>query len=192
MKANRKFRSNQDAAVGSEAVAMIVSLLLTIIIGVMVYFSVTENISDFDDSASEIFTTDSDGNSFTMGSGSTLTSSSNYTGEMVELGSSVSSVTNITCYNSSAASESWATTQGTDYSVNGKYLSILADTTGATISQYDQLNVTYVSNIAETEGDTTDMADTVFALLPIIGLVMVAAIILAFVLGFGSGGKKGL
>ena len=192
MKANRKFRSNQTAAVGPEAVAMIVSLLLTIIIGVMVYFSVTENISDFDDSASEIFTTDSDGNSFTMGSGSTLTSSSNYTGEMVELGSSVSSVTNITCYNSSAASESWATTQGTDYSVNGKYLSILADTTGATISQYDQLNVTYVSNIAETEGDTTDMADTVFALLPIIGLVMVAAIILAFVLGFGSGGKKGL
>ena len=38
---------------------------------------------------------------------------------------------------------------------------------------------------------TTDMASTVFGLLPIVALVLVAAIILGVVLGFG-GGKAGL
>lgn len=36
---------------------------------------------------------------------------------------------------------------------------------------------------------TTAMASTVFSLLPIIALVVVAAIILGVVLGFGGGGK---
>lgn len=36
---------------------------------------------------------------------------------------------------------------------------------------------------------TTDMAGTVFELLPLIALVVVASIILGVVLGFGGGGK---
>jgi len=39
--------------------------------------------------------------------------------------------------------------------------------------------------------ETTDMASTVFSLLPIVALVIVASIILSIVLGFG-GGKGGL
>lgn len=37
---------------------------------------------------------------------------------------------------------------------------------------------------------TTDMAATVFALLPLIALVVVASIILGVVLGFGGGGRR--
>jgi len=39
----------------------------------------------------------------------------------------------------------------------------------------------------ESKNETTDMASTVFSLLPIIALVVVASIILAIVLGFGAG-----
>jgi hypothetical protein len=38
----------------------------------------------------------------------------------------------------------------------------------------------------------TAMATTVFTLLPIVALVIVASIILAVVMGFGGGGKGGL
>ena len=37
---------------------------------------------------------------------------------------------------------------------------------------------------------TTSMASTVFGLLPLIALVVVASIILSVVMGFGGGGKK--
>lgn len=37
---------------------------------------------------------------------------------------------------------------------------------------------------------TTDMATTVFSLLPLVALVVVASIILAVVMGFGGGGKS--
>ncbi|MBS3749745.1 MAG: hypothetical protein KGY67_08630, partial [Candidatus Thermoplasmatota archaeon] len=39
--------------------------------------------------------------------------------------------------------------------------------------------------------ETTDMASTVFSLLPLVALVIVASIILAVVMGFG-GGKGGM
>ena len=42
------------------------------------------------------------------------------------------------------------------------------------------------------KNDTTDMASTVFSLLPIVALVIVASIILAVVMGFGGGGKGGM
>ena len=45
--------------------------------------------------------------------------------------------------------------------------------------------------MAQTESsDITDTASTVFALLPIIALVAVAAVILGVVLSFGTGGKR--
>lgn len=48
------------------------------------------------------------------------------------------------------------------------------------------------SAAANTSKDaTTDMASTVFTLLPIIALVVVASIILGVVIGFGGGGGKG-
>ena len=52
--------------------------------------------------------------------------------------------------------------------------------------------ITLSSAAANTSRDaTTAMASTVFALLPIVALVIVAAIILGVVLGFG-GGKSGM
>ena len=39
---------------------------------------------------------------------------------------------------------------------------------------------------------TTAMASTVFNLLPLVALVIVAAIILGVVVGFGGGGKQGI
>jgi len=41
----------------------------------------------------------------------------------------------------------------------------------------------------DSKNDTTDMAETVFTLLPIVALVIVAAIILGVILGFGGSGK---
>ena len=190
MKANRKFKCDIRAEFGMKESITLVALLLTIIVGVLVYFSITDNIDQFDNSYSVVFTTDSDGNSFTMGSGSTLTTSSNYTGEMIELDNTPSSVTNITCYNSTAASESWATTQGSHYKLNGRYLTIVADTTGATVSQYDQLNVSYDTILADSEADATSTAETVFTLAPVIAIVMVASVILFVVLSMGKGGKR--
>ena len=43
----------------------------------------------------------------------------------------------------------------------------------------------------ESRNETTDMASTVFSLLPLVALVVVASIILAVVMGFG-GGKGGI
>jgi NADH:ubiquinone oxidoreductase subunit 6 (subunit J) len=53
-------------------------------------------------------------------------------------------------------------------------------------------SITLSSDTANTSrNQTTSMASTVFSLLPLIALVVVAAIILAVVLGFG-GGKTGM
>ncbi|GAH74002.1 unnamed protein product [marine sediment metagenome] len=54
-------------------------------------------------------------------------------------------------------------------------------------------SITLSSDTANTSRDeTTSMASTVFSLLPIVALVIVASIILAVVLGFGGGGKSGM
>jgi len=42
----------------------------------------------------------------------------------------------------------------------------------------------------ESKNKTTDMASTVFGLLPIVALVVVAAIILGVILGFGGGLRR--
>ena len=53
--------------------------------------------------------------------------------------------------------------------------------------------ITLSSDDANTSrNQTTDMASTVFTLLPIVALVIVAAIILGVVLGFGGSGKRGM
>lgn len=45
------------------------------------------------------------------------------------------------------------------------------------------------SEANDSKNETTDMASTVFALLPLVALVIVASIILGVVMGFGGGGK---
>ena len=169
----------------SKVVVGIVALLLAVIIGIMVYWE-TASIDQYEDSSLETFTSDSDGNTFTRYSG---TAGSNYTGEVIELANSANSVTNITCWNESGGSEdeSYLETEGTHYTVNGKYLTLVGDQA----SNFTQVNVTYVSNIASTESGASDMASTVFSLVPIIALIVVASILIGVIYTLGSGGRKG-
>ena len=169
-----------------KVVVGIVALLLAVIIGIMVYWE-TASIDQYEDSTSETFTSDSDGNTFTR---YTTLAGSNYTGEVIELSYSSSSITNITCWNESGGTgevESYLTTEGTHYTVNGKYLTVVGDQVG----NFTQVNVTYVSNIANTESGASDMASTVFGLIPIIALIVVASVVIAVIFTFGSGGRKG-
>jgi len=54
-------------------------------------------------------------------------------------------------------------------------------------------SITLTSDSANTSRDGVNtMASTVFSLLPIIALVVVASIILAVVMGFGKGGRGGI
>ena len=168
-----------------KVVVGIVALLLAVIIGIMVYWE-TASIDQYADSTSETFTSDSDGTTFTR---YTTLAGSNYTGEVIELGNSASSITNITCWNESGTTvvESYLETEGTHYSVNGKYLTIIGDQA----SNFTQVNVTYVSNIADTESDASDMAGTVFGLAPILALIIVASVLITVIFTLGKGGRKG-
>ena len=164
----------------------IVALLLAIIIGIMVYWE-TASIDQYADSTYETFTSDSDGNSFVAWNLAGSGTGSNFTGEIIELSHSASSITNISCWDSTSKTASWLETKNTQYSVNGKYLTLVADQA----SNFTQVNVTYVSNIADAESGTSDMAGTVFALAPIIALVIIAAVLISVIFTLGSGGKKG-
>lgn len=169
MKANQKFKNlskNDDAYI--KIVGSLVALLLAIIVGVLVYFEMLDSVSSFSEDTVEVFTG--------------YTTASNASAWSVTLQNSPASatVTNVTCANMTAGSESYPT-----FSLNHRTISVGAG--GA--DQFTQVNVTYTSNIATDESTATDMASTVFGLLPIIALVVVASIILGIVLGFG--GSKG-
>jgi hypothetical protein len=101
----------------------------------------------------------------------------------------VHSVSNITCWNASGTTVvlSYLETLNTDYSLQGDRIYVLA----GQASNFTQLNITYVSSIANTESGATDIAQNVFTLAPIIALVVVAAILLGVVLAFGRGRRGG-
>ena len=167
-----------------KVVVGIISLLLAIIIGIMVYWE-TATIDQYDDSFTETFTSDKDGTTFTRFDGTT---GSNYTGVTIELDYSANSISNITCWNvSGGTGELEDTPTSSEYGTNGKYLTINADSVG----NFTQINVTYVSNIANTESDASDMASTVFGIAPIITLVIIASVLIAVIYTLGSGGRKG-
>ena len=171
MKANKKFKSitgNVDAY--TKVVGGIVALLLTIVIGVMIYYEVSDGVADFS-AKIERFTgytlLTSNNSDWTV----TLTNSPTSTGNC-----------NVTCYNSTANSNSYPT-----FTLNHKVVSVGADSA----DQFSQVNVTYTGHASTDEDSTTSMAGTVFVLLPIVALVIVAAVILGVVIGFGGSGKSG-
>jgi len=188
MKSNQKSKTFRKDDTGyAEVVPMIVAFLLAIIIGVMIYFAIEGGVSAFDSTKSEAFTSDSDGNSFARFD-KALTGS-NYTGEKVRLEYSAKSVSSLVAWNGTGSDKAQQALGSGDYSIVNEYLNIYGNATATTdLTNYTQINVTYVSNIASNEGGTTDMAGTVFQLLPIVALVLVAAIILGIILGFGKGG----
>ena len=169
MKANQKFKNiATDTSASSQLVASVVVILISLVIGIMVYYEVDDGIDAFDE-VTETFT------------GYTL-ATSNDTATTITLGNSPDGTTNcnVTCYNSTAKSESYPS-----YSLSTKRVSFAAEAA----DEFSQINVTYTSKMSGDAGETTDMATTVFALAPIIVLVLIASVILAVVLGFG--GSKG-
>jgi hypothetical protein len=172
MKANQKIKSlSSDNSGDTKVIGGLVALLLTIIVCVMVYFEVTTSIDQLDATTTETF------------SGYTL-STSNESAITLELDNSPvnSANTNVTCYNSTGHTESYPT-----FSLNMEVVSFAAESS----SEFSQINVTYTTHTsAIASDDITPMATTVFSLLPIIALVVVAAVILGVILGFGGGSKQ--
>lgn len=172
MKANQKTKNiATDRSASTQIVASVVVLLIAVVIGVMVYYEVDDSITAFDE-VTETFT------------GYTL-STSNDSATTITLDNfpDGTSNCNITCYNSTAPSESYPS-----YSLSNNRITFAAEAA----DEFSQINVTYTSKMSGDAGETTTMAGTVFALAPIIVLVLVASIILAIVLGFGGGKSGGL
>jgi cobalamin biosynthesis Mg chelatase CobN len=191
MKANKKqLNKNSEAAINMQVAITIVGLLLAIVIGVMVYFNTIDNITEFAQTT-EYFT------GYTLPTDSAHTGGSNASVQHITLENSPYSTSNSTitviCYNATGA-----TTSSPPVTINHKTITIPAasshagTTTSAVPKGYSQINVTYTSKIARAQStDVTPMASTVFTLAPIIALVVIAAIVLVVVLGFGKG-RRGL
>jgi hypothetical protein len=169
MKANQKIKKLQDDSHGfMQIIGALVGLLLAIIIGMMVYYSVGDSVPAMSERL-EYFTGYSHGDNASAWN-------------VILDNSPVNTAnTNVTCYSSSDGTLSYPT-----FSLNHRTVNV---GTGQA-SNFTQVNVTYTSNIASTSDTTNDMASTVFGILPVIALVVVASVILGIVLGFGGGGKR--
>ena len=187
MKANQFLQKDTNAQTQIRAVVTILALLIAIIIGVVVYFGVTDSVDEFSTVTERFYgyTTPTGTNDAVAGS--------NATAQVVTLKNSPYSTSNssitVYCWNATGNVQS-----APAVTINHKQVSIPAAPVRAygTPLAYTQINVTYTSNIASAEGsEVTPMANTIFKLLPIVALVIVAAIILAVVLGFGGSGRKG-
>ena len=195
MKANQKLRTDTNAQSQMHAVVTIIALLIAIVIGVMVYYEVIDNVDQLTETT-EYFT----GYDLGTGQNGTHTGGSNASIQTITLSSSPYSTDNSTisviCFNDSAtAILQCQQTSSPPVVINHRTVTIPAAPThgNGTPLTYSRINVTYTSKTARAQGtDVTPMAQSIFTLLPIIALVIVAAIILAVVLGFGGGaGRKG-
>jgi len=169
MKANIKSKLAKNDNAFVKVVGTIIALLLMIIIGVLVYWETQGSIDDFGE-VTETFT------------GYTL-AGSNTSAWTVEVDNTPTgtSATNVTCYNATGGTESYPT-----FGLNGKTVSVAAEAA----DEFSQVNVTYTSNMASNEDSTSDMASTIFDLLPIIALAVVASIIIGVIIGFGGSSKR--
>ena len=188
MKANKKIRNlSCEKSAYTQLIGGLVALLLMIIVAVMVYWETQGAIEAFGE-VTETFTSDTEGNTFVVYGTREGGIGSNYTGELVKLDNSVDSITNVYVWNASGGDAAELCTITTHYTLNeSRYIWII----GNSRSNFTQINVTYTSNMATGEDTTSDMAGTVFDLLPIIALAVVASIIIGVIIGFG-GGKRGL
>ena len=190
MKANRSLRTETNAQADIQTVVGVVALLLTIVIGVLIYFEVIESADDFTETT-EYFKGYDIPTSTDPGNGD------NATDTTVTLRASPYSTSNgtisVVCYNATGNEPSSPTVK-----INGRQVTIPAAPVSPTLPGdtpplgYTQINITYTSNAARAQSnDVTPMAQTVFQLLPLIALVVVASILLVIVLSFGGTGRKG-
>ena len=174
MKANQTIKClKHDTSGYVQVVGGLVALLLMIIVGILIFWETRDSV-DFDEVTETITST---------GSGAAIAATTNASAWTVELDNSPTgtSATNITCYNSTGASETYPT-----FTLSHKTVSVAADAA----SEFSQVNATYTSNMASSEDQTSSLATTVFDLLPIIALAVVASIIIGVIIGFGAGNKR--
>ena len=170
MKANQSIKNlKQDQTGYVKIVGGLVALLLMIIVGVMIFWSVSESIPGTGEQT-ETFT------------GYAASANASAWSVTLDYSPTGSSAVNVTAYNATGSSESYPV-----FTLSHMTVSVAADAA----DEFSQVNVTYTSNIGSSAGEADDMASTVFGLLPIIALVVVAAIIIGVIIGFGGGsGKK--
>jgi len=176
MKANKKFVLDNKGAFTSQSVIILVGLLIAIVIGVLVYYEVS-GIDDFDE-RTEVFT-GYDGDQGSRDGIHTVNLTNSPLG---------SAQVNITFLNLSGSEQQLCYTELE--TINHRSVTIPAN---AASINFTQINVTYTSQAGTAEGDDiTPMAGTVFELLPLIALVVVAAVILGIIIGFGGGRRRGV
>ena len=170
MKANRKMKDLRYNDNGyMKMISMVIVLLVAVLVGVMAFFEVTDSL-DVNEKTTETFTG--------------FASNANASAWSVTLSYRPASASdiNVTCYDSTVG-ESYPV-----FTLDYKTISVAADAAKV----FTQVNVSYTRASASSMQKGEDMGVTVFNLLPIIALVVVASIILAVVMGFGSGRRGGL
>jgi len=183
MKANKKALIPNNKA-NTQVIGGLVALLASIIIGVMVFYSITGNLPQ-SSTQTETTTTDIAGTAFTLPTGpsSQGSNSSAWAVQTLYTPASASAV-NVTCYNSTGNSESYAET----FTLSSRRVDVGA---GA-VDGFNQVNLSYTTKFASEKTGTETMANTVFSLLPIVALVAVASVILGVVVMFGKSKNGGV
>ena len=154
----------------TKIVTVVVALLVTIGVGAYVLFAVLDAPDALSDGSYEEFGPYAD--------------TTNASAWSVELGSSPTGTSdvNVTCVNITAGAESYPT-----FTLNRKMVNVAADAA----NNFTQVNVTYTARSNAAGDDAREWGGTIMELLPIIALVMVAAIIIGIVVSMGGeSGKK--
>jgi len=172
---------NNDA-VNPAMVGGFVAFLITIIVGILVFWALSGTMPG-NSEQTEYFT------GYTLPTGSDSSGGSNDTATVITLSyvpySTSNSTIAVVCYNSTGETQT-----SPPVTIANRKVTIQSGSGTANPAGYDQVNVTYTPMVDSQTAGTETMATTVFALLPIIMLVVVAGIILGVVMMFG-GNKSG-
>jgi hypothetical protein len=167
MKANQRSKSLVGNRQGfAQIVGGLVALMVTIIIGVLVYYSIYDT-DAFSGTTYEEF-----------GPYVDTTNASAWSVTVDSLPNSKSDV-NVTCVNVTAGAESYPT-----FSLLNRDISVAADAA----SNFTQVNITYTSKQEADISGTDVTAGTIFTLLPIIAIVAIGSIMIIAVSRFGGSG----
>ena len=148
----------------------IIALMVAILVAVMIYFSIAQT-GEFP-LVTERWTG--------------LTNSSNIVKTLTYPPNSASDFSG-TWYNDSALSENWGTLNSTLFTRDGRTLTLKTNSGGAGGMNMTKVNVSYYTATGvAVKNNINPAATTTFTLAPIIGLVMIAAIILGYVSVFGK------
>ncbi|MBW2003753.1 MAG: hypothetical protein JRI72_03940 [Deltaproteobacteria bacterium] len=153
----------------AKVVSVVVALLVTIGVGAFVLFEILDAPDALSDESYEEFGAYAD------------TTNASAWSVVLDRSPTGASDVNVTCVNVTAGAESYPT-----FTLNRKTVSVAADAA----SNFTQVNVTYTSFSNAAGDETREMGGTVWELLPIVALVVVAAIIIGIVVNMGDGSGK--